>query len=128
MNRIRTFFTEMNPTLRGFLVIALIALVVVVLQLQQTLTALFLIARIAFFIAIAVFLFLLWRERRGDIAEWSRRSQIVFYAAALLLVANVGVFVVTRDLSGLPALSFVLVLAICGFSMWRVWRDEHRYV
>ena len=126
--RVTRFFSDMNPMVRGFLIIALIALVVVVLQLQQTLNALFLIARIAFFIAIAVFLFLVWRERRGQIAEWSRRSQIVFYGAALLLVANVAVFVVTRDLSGFPALSFVLVLAICGFSMWRVWRDEHRYV
>ncbi len=25
------------------------------------------------------------------------------------------------------ALSFVLVLVLCGFAMWRVWRDERHY-
>ena len=62
----------MNPTLRGFLVIALIAAVIVVLQLESTLTALFLIAQIAFFLAIAFFVYLVWRERRGrdlDVVE-----------------------------------------------------------
>ena len=65
----------MNPTLRGFLIIGLIALVVVVLELEQTLAALFLIARIAFFLAIAFFLYLVWRERRSDISMWPRRAQ-----------------------------------------------------
>ena len=57
----------MNPTLRGFLVIALIAVVIVVLQLETTLTALFLLARIAFFLAIAYFVYLMWRDRREAI-------------------------------------------------------------
>src|SRR2546421_434069 len=42
------FWGRMNPTVRGFLIIALIALVIVAFQLYNTLTALFLIARIAF--------------------------------------------------------------------------------
>jgi hypothetical protein len=25
-------------------------------------------------------------------------------------------------------LAFVVVLACCGFAMWRVWRDQHHYV
>src|SRR4051812_39960378 len=71
LNRVRRGFRDMNPTLRGFLVIAVIALIVVVLQLQQTLSALFIIARIAFFLAIAYFLFLMWRDRREEISMWS---------------------------------------------------------
>lgn len=108
---------------RGFLVIALIALVIVVLQLQATLTALFLIARVAFFIAIAVFLYFLWRDRRSEIDMWSKRGRIVFYAAALLAVADVGAYT-AFGASGPDALAFVLVLGFCGFSMFRVWRDE----
>ena len=115
----------MNPMLRGFLIIALIALVVVILQLQATLTALFLIARIAFFLAIAFFLYLAWRERRSDISMWPRRAQIVFYGAALLIVADIGMYVLV-GVPGLNALAFVLVLVLCGFAMFRVWRDEHR--
>jgi hypothetical protein len=123
----RRFFADMNPMLRGFLLIALIALVIVVLQLQLTLVALFLIARIAFLLAIAFFLFLMWRERRSDIESWDTRPRVVFYGAALLIVADVGAYAL-RGASGLDALAFVLVLALSGLAMWRVWRDQHTYV
>jgi hypothetical protein len=123
----RRFFADMNPMLRGFLLIALVALVIVVLQLQLTLVALFLIARIAFLLAIAFFLFLMWRERRSDIESWDTRPRVVFYGAALLIVADVGAYAL-RGASGLDALAFVLVLALSGLAMWRVWRDQHTYV
>jgi hypothetical protein len=122
----RRWFGDMNPTLRGFLIIAVIALVVVLLSLQATLVSLFLIARIAFFIAIAFFVYLLWRERRSDISMWSKRAQVVFYGAAALIVADLGVFF-WRGISGPDSLAFLVVLALCGFSMYRVWRDEHSY-
>jgi hypothetical protein len=120
---VKRFLQDMNPMLRGFLIIALIALVIVILQLQATLTALFLIARIAFFIAIAVFLYFLWRDRRSEIDTWSKRGRTVFYAAALLIVADVGAYTLFGA-SGPDALAFVLVLGFCGFAMFRVWRDE----
>jgi hypothetical protein len=123
----RRFFADMNPMLRGFLLIALVALVIVVLQLQLTLVALFLIARIAFLLAIAFFLFLMWRERRSDIESWDTRPRVVFYGAALLIVVDVGAYAL-RGASGLDALAFVLVLALSGFAMWRVWRDQHTYI
>jgi signal transduction histidine kinase len=121
---VRRFLRDMNPTLRGFLVIGLIALVIVILQLQQTLTALFIIARVAFFLAIAFFIYLMWRERRSDISRWPRRAQVVFYGAALLIVADIGMLVIF-GVAGLDALAFVLVLLFCGFAMFRIWRDEH---
>jgi hypothetical protein len=116
----------MNPMVRGFLIIALIALVVVVLQLEATLTALFLLARIAFFLAIAFFVFMMWRERRDEIGGWSTRSRVVFYGAALLVVADIAASIV-RGITGPDALAFFLVLGLSGLSMWRVWRDEHTY-
>jgi small-conductance mechanosensitive channel len=120
---LKRFVQDMNPLVRGFVVIALIALVVVVLQLQATLTALFLLAQIAFFIAIAVFLYLLWRERRDEVNAWSRRSRAVFFAAILLMVVDVGAYILVGA-SGPDALAFLLVLGLCGFAVFRVWRDE----
>jgi hypothetical protein len=123
---VRKLIADMNPTLRGFLIIALIAGVIVALSLYQTLTALWLLARIAFFLAVAFFIFLMWRERRGVIAMWPKRAQVVFYGAALLIVADLGVFF-WRGVSGSDALAFFIVLGLSGFSMWRVWRDEQSY-
>ena len=122
-----SIFSRINPMMRGFLIIALIALVVVALKLQATLTALFLIARIAFFLAVAFFVYLMWRERRSDIEMWSGRSRVVFYGSALLVVADVAAPIVFGLASGLDTLAFILVLGLCGLSMWRVWRDEHTY-
>ena len=123
----RDAFSRINPTLRGFLIIGLIALVVVVLQLEATLVALSILLRIAFFLAIAFFVFLMWRERRSDIDTWSGRAKTVFYGAALLIVADVGAWIVGGLSTGLDALAFVLVLGLSGFAMWRIWRDEHTY-
>jgi small-conductance mechanosensitive channel len=123
----RRFFRDMNPFLRGMLIVAVVAIVIVVLQLYQTLIALQLLARIAFFLAIAFFVYLMWRERRGDIAAWSRRSQAVFYGGALLIVADLGAYFLVGA-SGPDALAFLLVLGLAGFSMFRVWRDERTFV
>ena len=119
---------NLNPTLRGFLIIALIATVVVVLQLERTLTALFLLAQIAFFLAIAYFVFLVWRDRRQEISTWSTRSRVVFYGAAVLMVVNVAVRFWTPVGNGWNLIVFLAVFVCGGFAMWRVWRDEHTYV
>ena len=122
----KRFFSDLNPTVRGFLIIAAIAAVIVALSLQSALTALFLLARIAMFLAIAFFVYLVWRERRSDIAVWPERARYVFYGAALLVVADlVAVSLVHRH--GLDDFAFVVVLLGCGFAMWRVWRDQTHY-
>jgi small-conductance mechanosensitive channel len=121
-----SFFSRMNPTLRGFLVIALIAVVVVVLQLQATLAALLILLRIAFLLAVAFFVYLLWRERRTEIASWPARARVVFYGAALLAVADLGADWY-GGAHGLQILAFLGVLVGCFFAMWRVWRDQHTY-
>jgi len=122
----KQYFSRMNPTLRGLLVIAVIAAIVVVLQLEATLAALLILARIAFLLAIAFFVFLMWRERREGIAAWPQRARIVFYGAALLAVADIGVYWY-GGATGLQILAFLAVLACCGFAMWRTWHDQHTY-
>jgi hypothetical protein len=124
---VKRFFTDMNPTLRGFLIIALIAGVVVVLSLEEVLATVGGLLRIAFFLAIAFFLFLLWRERRSDIEAWSDRSRKVFYGAVLLAVVDVGAFIGLSPSGGPDALAFFLVLAACVYAAVRTWREEHRY-
>jgi len=121
-----SFFSRMNPTLRGFLIIALIVVLIVVLQLETTLAALLIVARIAFLLAIAFFVYLMWRERRGEIAEWPTRARVVFYGAAALAVTDLAVNWY-GGAQGLEVIAFVAVLACCGFAMWRVWRDQHTY-
>lgn len=122
----KRFFTDMNATLRGFLLIGLVALVVVVLSLQPVLATVGGLLRIAFFLAIAFFLFLLWREKRGDIESWADQSRNVFYAAIVLAVVDVGAFIGLRP-SGPDALVFFLVLGACAYAVFRVWRQEHTY-
>jgi len=122
----RRFFSEMNPTLRGLLVVALIAFLVIALNLYVTLAALYAIAGIAFFLAIAFFVYLLWRDRRQEIATWPAQAKIAFYLGAFTIVFALGAYFVTHP-SGLNALAFLLVLGFSGFGMWRVWRDQHTY-
>jgi hypothetical protein len=107
-------------------VIALIAVVVVVLSLQSVLETVGGLLRIAFFLAIAFFLFLLWREKRGDIEVWSDRSRNFFYAAVILAVVDVGALI-GLGASGPNALAFFLVLAACAYAAFRIWRHEHTY-
>ncbi len=122
----RRLLRDMNPTVRGLAIVALIAAVIVVLSLQSTLAALLLIAQIAFFLAIAFFVFLVWRERRGEIEAWPNRARVVFYGGALLAVTDLAAFFVLRP-SGREALAFILVLVLSAVAMWRVWREQRQY-
>ena len=122
----RGFFSRMNPTVRGFLIILAIVAIIFVFQLEATLAALFILARIAFILAIAYFVFLMWRERRDEISAWPTRTMIVFYGAATLAVADIGVYWY-GGAHGLQVLAFIGVLACCGFALWRTWRDQHTY-
>ena len=122
-----SFFSRMNPTLRGFLIIVVIVAVIVVLQLEATLSALVILARVAFLLAIAFFIYLIWRGRREEIGMWPARASIVFYGAALLAVADLAANWY-GGATGLQVIAFVAVLVGCGFAMWRTWRDQHNYV
>ena len=125
------FFANLNPLVRGLAVVALIALVVVVLNLGNTVAALFLIAKIAFPLAIAFFLFMLWRERRSDIETWGDRQRRVFYAAVAVGVVAVLAYTYASllgvQLAGFTALALLLTLVLCAWSAYRAWRDAHTY-
>jgi len=122
-----SFFSRINPTVRGFLIILAIVALIVVLQLEATLTALLIIARVAFILAIAFFIFLMWRERRSEISEWPMRARVVFYGAAALAVADLAADWY-GGAHGAQILAFVAVLVLAGIAMFRTWRDQHTYI
>ncbi len=120
--------SRINPTVRGFLIIFAIAGVITALSLEPTLTALFFLVRIAFFLAIAFFIYLVWRERREEIGGWPTRAKLVLYGGAALAVVNLGLaFAIDYPSGGLEVVIFIAVLVAAAFSMWRVWRDQHSY-
>ncbi|HZC30240.1 MAG TPA: hypothetical protein VE261_01900 [Gaiellaceae bacterium] len=122
----KDFFARLNPTVRGFLIILVVVALVVVFQLEATLAALLILARIAFLLAIAFFIYLVWRERREEIAKWPTRARLVFYGAAVLAIADIAADWYGGS-HGWQVLAFAGVLVGCGFALWRTWRDQHTY-
>jgi hypothetical protein len=122
----RRYWSRMNPTLRGFLILGLIAAAVVVLNLGTALASLYVLARVAFLLALAFFFYLIWRERREDIAVWPTRAKVVLYGGAALIAFDILVFGFWGA-AGLGAVAFLLVIGLSAFAMWRVWRDQHTY-
>jgi hypothetical protein len=118
---------RLSPFARGMLIIAAIALVVVVFNLETSLSVVAALVRVAFFLAIAFVVYLLWRDfGRREIGLWDQRSQVVFYGAAALALVDAGWWFVT-PLSGRDALVFFVVLAVCVYVAVRTWRRHHHY-
>lgn len=117
---------ELNPTLRGFAILAVISGVITAASGERALFALFMLMRIAFLLAMIWFAYTLWRNHRSEIGVWPGRAKVVFYGAAVLLVADMLVYFF-RHASGPDALAFFLVLGGAGYAMWRVWREQHTY-
>jgi amino acid transporter len=123
------WWSELNGTVRGFIIILAIATVVFVLNLEGALISLSLLLQIVFFLAIAVVLYMFWRDRmRHEIETWSDRSRRVFYGSFALILVDLGVyFWPGRTTTGLDAFAFIATLILAGYAMWRVWRSERTY-
>ena len=123
----RRLWDRIPPLARGIGIVALIALVVVVLSLEPVVATVGGILQIAFYLAIALFLFLLWRERRGDLEAWSEWNRRLFYVAIALAVVAIGLVIGYGLPESRDAFAFVVVLGLCAYVIVRVWRIEHRY-
>ncbi len=123
----RSFWDRIPSLARGLGIIGVVALVVVVLSLEPVVATVGGILRIAFFLAIAFFLFLLWRERRGDLEAWREWSRKLFYAAVILAVVSIGLAIGYGTPGTRDAFALVVVLGACVYVVVRVWRMEHRY-
>jgi len=124
---VRRLWDRIPPLARGLGIVALIAVVVVVLSLEPVVATVGGILQIAFFLAIALFLFLVWRERRGDLEAWSDWNRRLFYAAIVLGVVAIGLTIGYGLRESRDAFALVVVLAACVYVIVRVWRIEHRY-
>jgi predicted membrane metal-binding protein len=110
----RRLWERIPPLARGLGIVAVIALVVGG------------ILQIAFFLAIALFLFLVWRERRGDLEAWANWNRQLFYAAVVLAVVAIGLMIGYGLPASRDAFALVVVLGACAYVIVRVWRIEHR--
>jgi small-conductance mechanosensitive channel len=116
-----------NRFLRGMAIIVLVSLGIVLLSLEDAVFTAGALLRVAFFLAVAFFLFVLWRERRSDIEAWSEESRRTFYGAIALAVVAIGVYLGVGA-NGPESVAFLAVLAASGWALVRVWRREHTYV
>jgi small-conductance mechanosensitive channel len=119
---------NMNPTLRGFLIIVVVAAAITAAGAEAGLEIVLDVLGIIFIIAIGYVVYSLWRRNREEISTWRIRSRAVFYGAAALAIVNLlSRYVLTYPSNGLEGLVFFVIFAACAFAMWRVWRDEHTY-
>ncbi len=115
------------PFARGMAAIALVAVAIVVLDQEQSLTTAATLVRFGFYLAIAFAGYMLWRDfGRREIELWPRRQQVVFYAAVALFLVDLGWYFAT-PLSGRNLLVFFVVAGTCVYAALRTWREQHRY-
>jgi hypothetical protein len=118
---------RISPFARGMAIIAIVALAIVVLNLQASVTTAGTLIRFVFYLAIGIVAYMLWRDfGRREIAIWPRRSQWVFYSAAGLLLVDIGWWFATRG-GGPDLLAAVLVAAACAYTGVKIWLEQHRY-
>ena len=123
----RKLWDRIPPLARGLGIVAVIAVVVVVLSLEPVVATVGGILRIAFYLAIALFLFMVWRERRGDLEAWSEWNRKLFYGAVVLGVVAIGLAIGYGLPEDRDAFALVAVIGACAYVIVRIWRIEHRY-
>jgi len=118
----------MTPFIRNLLILAAVAVVIVLLNLETAVITASLLLRIAFIIAIAVVAYFYWRDfGRREISTWTHRAAWVFYSAVALLVVDIGWWML-GGLAGRNLLIALLVAVACGYAGYRTWRDQRNLV
>jgi small-conductance mechanosensitive channel len=118
----------MTPFIRNLLILAAVAVVIVLLNLETAVITASLLLRIAFIIAIAVVAYFYWRDfGRREISTWPQRAAWVFYSAVALFVVDIGWWML-GGLAGRNLLVALLVAAACGYAGYRTWRYQRNLV
>ena len=118
----------MTPFVRNLLILAAVAALIVLLNLETAVITAGLLLRIAFIIAIAVVAYFYWRDfGRREISTWPQRAAWVFYAAVALFVVDIGWWML-GGLAGRNLLVALLVAAACGYAGYRTWRDQKNLI
>jgi hypothetical protein len=117
-----------TPFIRNLLILAAVAVVIVLLNLETAVLTAGILLRVAFIIAIAVVAYFYWRDMgRREISTWPQRAAWVFYAAVALLVVDIG-WLMLGGLAGRDLLAAILVAAACAYAGYRTWRDQNTLV
>jgi hypothetical protein len=117
----------MSPFLRNLAILAGIALVIVLLNLETALATAGTLLRIAFVLAIAVVAYFFWRDfGRREIETWPSRAAWAFYAAVALLVVDIGWWMIDQP-QGRDALASIVVAAISVYVGVRTWLAQKSY-
>src|SRR5689334_22675066 len=107
----RRFVADMNPTVRGFAIIAAISAGIVALGAYSAITQVSVLLQVLFVVVVGIFVYTTWRERRHEIELWPLRARTAFYGAAALVLGDIAAFWYRRPAGG-SALAFFLVLGI----------------
>ena len=119
--------SRVPPFVRGLLIIAAVAALIVALNLETSLTTAALLVRIVFVLVIGLVAYMLWRDfGRREIGIWPARAQWVFYGSIGLFLVDLGWFFLAGP-SGLDALVFFVVAGACVWAAFWTWRTQHRY-
>lgn len=122
---------RISPFVRGLALIALVALLILVLHLQTSLSTASTLARFGFYVALGLGGYLLWRDfGRREISTWPQRVAGVFYGALGLGLVDIGWYLWPERgyaLSGPNLLAFLVVLAVSITVAIRTWVAQHRY-
>jgi hypothetical protein len=119
--------SRISPLVRGLLLLAGIALLIVVLNLETSLSTAALLVRIVFVLVIGLVAYMFWRDfLRPEISLWPARPQWVFYGAVGLFLVDLGWFLIAGP-NGLDALVAFLVAGATVFVAFWTWREMHRY-
>jgi heme/copper-type cytochrome/quinol oxidase subunit 4 len=114
----------MTPFLRNLAILAAVALVIVLLNLEVALATVGTLLRIAFILAIAVVAYFFWRDfARREIGTWSTHAAVVFYCAVALLVADLG-WLMLGSPQGRDALAAFVVAAVAVYVGVTTWRRQ----
>ena len=118
----------MTPFVRNLLILAGVAVVIVLLNLEVALITVSLLVRLAFILAIAVVAYFYWRDfGRREISTSPQRAVWVFYGAVALLLVDLGWWML-GGLAGRNLLLAILVAAGCGYAGYRTWREQRNLI
>jgi hypothetical protein len=119
---------NVNPFVRNLAILAVVALLIVLLNFEVALATVGVLIRLAFFIAIAVVAYFVWRDiGRREIDTWPTRSSRLLYAAIGLGVIDLGWWLFGHP-SGRNALIFFVVAGVCVYVAVRTWRDQRSVI
>jgi hypothetical protein len=113
---------------RNLVILAVVALAIIVLDQETALVTASLLLSFAFFIAIAVVAYFVWRDfGRREIETWPSRQQWVFYGAIGLFVVDLGWRFFGHP-GGRDLLVFIVVAGVCVYAAVRTWLDQRHLV